>query len=166
MSDEKRPEIKLFKIDMHVGLSDETPCYTASVFVDGEHFCDVENHGQGGPDMSCAPRGKSLGFQYRLAALNDRIGRTFPSHDFSGMTIKEDLEMLCHGRAWEFVDKRNMRSKLYRTVMTIEDGAVYSYKGKKCDQLIAKVVAKKPNAIVLNNLPFDEAWEKMKEASA
>lgn len=68
-----KPLIELRSIDLHVGLSEETPAYTAKIHVDGEHFADVSNRGHGGCDMQYAPRGKESGFHDRLEKLKARI---------------------------------------------------------------------------------------------
>lgn len=58
-----KPKIELRKAKESKSLSEETPAYTAEVWVDGTHFCDVSNHGQGGPDMQHPPRASAPGRQ-------------------------------------------------------------------------------------------------------
>lgn len=160
-----RPKIELRNIQVHVGLSEETPAYTAKLFVDGKHFADVSNDGHGGCDYVYPPKGKESGFQDRLQALEQTVKDVYPKHEFNGMTFDESLEVICHGLVWEHVDKRNLKSRLSRTVMTFEDGKIMIYKGKKSDALMNVIAEKKPSAIILNRLAFDEAYELTRQVA-
>lgn len=40
-----QPKIELKGIKVHMGLSEETPAYTAKLYVDGKHFADLSNQG-------------------------------------------------------------------------------------------------------------------------
>ena len=163
----QKPEITLKSIRVHTGLLDETPAYTAKVYWDGEHFADVSNDGHGGCDIVHAPRGKEEGFNGRLEILEFAIGETYPVHkcDFGDGSLKENLEMLCHGLVWEHVDQRNMKSRLSRTVMALVDGKVYTYKGKKTEGLMDGILVNNPKAVILNRLPFAEAWKIVNETA-
>ncbi len=173
----KKPVILLKSIDLHVGLSDETPAYTARLFVDGEHFADVSNSGHGGCDMvyPAQPRFSSPAsaacFRSNLEELEAQIKATYPGHDydFGGDAkghMEESLEGLCHMQAWEFVEKRNFKSQLSRKVVMVEDGKVYSIKGKKTPERVAAVVKQYPDATILNSLSFDAAFTIFKEHTA
>ena len=167
----KKPVILLKSIYLHVGLSDETPAYTARLFVDGEHFADVSNSGHGGCDMVYPPKDvKRQGFYDRAKALKARIAATYPGHDFdAGGTehhLQESLEGLCHTQAWESVEKRNFKSQLSRKVMMVEDGKIYSIKGKKTSERIMAVAKRYPDATILNSLKFDAAYNLFKEHAA
>lgn len=166
-----KPVIELKKVDLHERLSEETPCYCAQLFIDGKHFADLRNDGHGGPDYIDPPKGVSpndAAFNASLKALEERVGATYPSHDMSKYDMepmKESLEVLCHTAVWEFADQKRFRSQLSRTVLTFEDGKVFTWKGKKSEELMNAVAAKKPNAIVLNRLTFAEAWDLAKQAA-
>lgn len=168
-----KPIIELKKIHIHVGLSEETPAYTARLFVDGKHFADVSNQGHGGPDMVYSPK---LGlkqhndpdFDASLTALEKRIGETFPKRDCEWgdkTPFDESLEVLCHTAVWLHVDQRNVKSRLSRTIMTLEDGKTYSYKGKKTEERMDALAKQKPTAIILNRLAFSAAWELLQQAA-
>ena len=170
----KKPTIELRSIDLHVGLSEETPAYTARLFVDGRYFADVSNPGHGGCDMVYPPREKSSwgkaalnqndkGFHARLESLEERIKATYPPHEFDDMTLEESLEGLCHARAWESVERRNLRSQLSRKVMIVKDGGVYSIAGKKSSAQIDRVAERYPDATILNSMKFDDAFALFKE---
>ncbi len=164
----QRPNIELRNIDVHVGLSEETPAYTAKLFVDGKHFADVSNQGHGGPDMVYSPEGIGKGYWIGdeiLKTLNDRVAASYPVEDLDvgihGKTIKftENLETICHGLVWEHVDKRNLKSRLSRKIFIMDkDEKIYTIKGKKSPRLIEAIAKRYPDAIILNTLAFEEAW--------
>ncbi|MEE8608980.1 MAG: hypothetical protein V3S55_15355 [Nitrospiraceae bacterium] len=162
-----KPIIELKSIKVHTGLSEETPAYTAKLFVDGKHFADVSNQGHGGCDLVYAPNGIQAGFADRISTLEAQIAATYPKHSCGDgyPPMDECLEILCHNAAWTFVEQRNMKSRLSRTVMTFEDGKVYTWKGKKTEERMNAVAAKKPDAIILNRLAFAEAWTLIQDAA-
>lgn len=153
--------IELRRIEVHVGLSEETPAYTAKLFVDGEHFADVSNGGHGGCDMLRFVDGQS---HETFKALDERVAAEYPPHDCHGMTLEESVEMMCHGLVWEHVDQRKLRAKLGRKVLVTRDGDVYELKGRKSDALVAAASRKYGRTNVLNAIPFDRAWEIFKAA--
>lgn len=151
-----KPSIELKSIDLAASLSEETPAYTAKLFVDGVHFANVSNHGHGGSDDVHFVGGHTWD-DYK--ALEERVKATYPSTDYDGLVIEESIEGLCHAAAWRSVELRNFRSTLSRKVLIVMDGKVYTLKGKKSQSLIdaaAKHYGDK--AVVLNNLPVEEAF--------
>ncbi len=163
-----KPLIELRSIDLHVGLSEETPAYTAKVYVDGRYFADVSNSGHGGCDMVHPPRGKEKGFYDLVEALEARIKTTYPGsdYDFGGDAkghMEESLEGLCHAQAWESVERRNLKSRLSRKIIMVEDGKVYTIKGKRTPERVEAVAKRYPDATILNSLKFDAAYDLFKE---
>lgn len=166
-----KPKIELRKAKESKSLSEETPAYTAEVWVDGTHFCDVSNHGQGGPDMQHPPRasapGRQAAFHQALQDLNARIKATYPPHTFEagGKThsLDVDLELICHELLGEMQVERDLRRLLKRTVAFVDPSkkGLRSYKGRyegpQRAHLITETLRKVPDAKILNNLPFDEA---------
>ncbi len=166
-----KPTIELKNVKIHTGLSEETPCYTAKLLVNGKYFADLRNDGHGGCDMIDPPKGTHFNdpaFNKDLKALEVLIGETFPAHDMSKYDMspmKESLEVICHTLAWEFVDQRNFRSKLSRKVMALKDGKIIQWSGKKTEEFMDVILDKHPEAIILNRLTFAAAWEIAKENS-
>lgn len=158
----EKPTIELRKIKVHVGLSQETPAYTAIVHVDGRPFAEVSNSGHGGPDMYHAINGSQKDVWAEVEVLNERIKATYPKVEACGMELDQSLEMLCHDLVWEHVDQRNFRSKLSRTILMIEDGKTYALKGKPTADAVAAAAKRFPKATILNALPFNKAWEVAK----
>src|SRR5262252_3105022 len=98
MTTDKRPVIELRKVRESRSLSEETPAYTADVFVDGKRFCTASNHGQGGPDMH-HPFTADRTFRTRLEALEKLIAETYPAETYEAggetHSFPCSLELLC-----------------------------------------------------------------------
>ncbi len=158
--------IELKNVEVHVRLSEETPAYTARVFVDGSHFADVSNHGHGGSDMVHPPEGVSgSGFYERMEKVERSISETYPKHDMSKYDMDdmdETLEGICHRLVWDYVDRRNFKSQLSRKVMIRHEGNLYDLKGRRSQGLIDAAVREYGRKNVLNLMDFDEAWKLMK----
>ena len=163
-----KPRIELRRVSHSKSLSEETPAYSAQVWVDGVHFCDVANHGQGGPDEVHGVKGETnSAFYPRLEALNARIAATYPSHtyDAGGEThsFDESLEMICHGIVWDADTDKAVKRDLAGKVMWLRDGRVYSislrgkYKRFTREQIVAHVKTKEPDARFLHDMPLTEA---------
>lgn len=161
----EKPIIELKSIKMHVGLSQETPAYTAKLYVDGEYFCHVANSGHGGPDDRYRKMDENPhGLLAELKELDERLYGFHPEHSFKGKdgTMHHmALEVLCHTAAWDHVEERNLRSKLSKKVMFTAKAQteLMHYKAKKSEQLMkyAREHLEKGEAI-LNDLPFEEAF--------
>ena len=161
-----KPKIELRKVSESRSLSEETPAYSAQVWVDGAHFCDVSNHGQGGPDMYRAPKwhGGAAMLDGPLIVLNQRIATTFPpcTYEAGGEThsFPRDLELVCH----ELLEQRSIDKRVDRLlktkVMWIRDGKVYEFRIKgeaqSRERLVAYVRKREPNARFLHDMTRDE----------
>lgn len=157
-----RPHIELKSIRVHVGLSEETPAYTASLYVDGVHVADVSNQGHGGPDRVYPPKGiaqNDADFLSKMQKLEERIATTYPKEEYEGLSFSQSLESICHELVGLHTDQRNMKSRLSRSVMILDGKILRTFKGKRSVKLIEAVQKKYPEAIVLNNLAFDKAWK-------
>lgn len=65
----KPEDITIKSVKIIKSLSEETFCYTATIYVNGKPFCKGSNHGHGGPDFY-TPIKKNNG---SLAALNNDL---------------------------------------------------------------------------------------------
>lgn len=173
-------KIELRKVHHSKSLSEETNAYTAEIWIDGKHFCDVSNHGQGGPDQHTAPR--SLGhpggwaiFHERLKEVEKRIAAEWPKIDcttFGGKgTMDHSLETVCGDLLAAMAIEKDLKRLLKRTVAFVDPkGGVRSYKGKhegvQRARLCTETLRKYPGAVILNNLPFDEALALYRKEAA
>jgi hypothetical protein len=155
-----KPEITLKAININTRLSEETPAYSAKLYVDGEYFADVSNAGHGGCDNIHFKGGKFK--RDELESLEKRIAATHPKHDMSQYDMEpmdESLEVICHTLVWDHVDRKSFRSLLRRKILIVRDGKICNIKGKKTDALLTNVVTFYGESVTLNAMPFEKAWE-------
>ena len=177
MATHTKPEITLKSINLAKSLSQETPAYTASVFIDGEHFADVENRGCGGADKVYPAKGQvsesdgvllspNSRFHQRLADLEERIAATYTEFE----PYLRNLEYLCHRAVWDDDDRKRCKRTLARSLVVEEGGKLFTYKGKPTPINIASLTAQLEKqgkgGRVLNPLPFEDVWRIWKEATA
>lgn len=119
--------VELRSIAHNRRFSQETFLYSAQLWVDGKHFCDVENQGQGGPDLH-SPVGKYTRDDVR--ALNQWIESMLPREKMmGGMTLKQTLESVCHGLIADWLMGKDL-DRLLKSMSMVEDGKLFSMKGK------------------------------------
>lgn len=162
MSD--KPKIELKTIKYAAFASQETSCYSATLFVDGEKWGTVGNDGHGGADYFHGVAGRNYG---HLAILNKRIAETYPKVEL-GQDLGEidpTLETVCgdllitHLAAKDLA--RAFKTKLVYT-RSDQDG-VWETPLKQNGRLFThEVVAaglrpRVPDLVSLNALPFEEA---------
>lgn len=171
-----KPKIELKNIKLMKSLSEETPCYSAALYVDGKPFAtSVTNHGHGGPDsISGLMPGCDLKW------LEQAIADTYEPIDMSDYKLNPlpmDLEVLCHTLVWDHdtlqTIKRLTKGKLVFFAMKPgpEDRLpLYtiplSPEGKKPENLAKLKAAKEQTgAYVLNGLSDDELLAAYKRAN-
>jgi len=157
-------KIELRKVALSKTLSEETPAYTAQVWVDGVRFCDVSNHGHGGCDMQYPAKGKT---HADIDALNAEIKATYPkeSYDFGAGQRGEyelDLEALCHKLLDRWEIEKDVKRDLRNKIMFVKpDGKLYQVKlpadRAQTPKLVEMIKQKHGIAKVLNELPFEDA---------
>ena len=162
--------IELRKISHNQSLSEETNAYSAQVWVDGQHVCDVSNHGQGGPDMQYPAKGKT---NADIAALNDKIKATYPPQSYVAGGDKfdypTDLEVVCGQLLTDHLIGRDLKRLLTRTIVFHDPVSkkVLHYKTCKVDahrrQLCDVTMKKYPQAEILNQMKFEDALKLYKQ---
>lgn len=140
--------------------SEETYCYSATVYFDGKRVGTVRNHGHGGADYE---------------TVTDRDGwrkmqefiKTLPDEKVSGagiaipFTLKPSLEGICHGLVTQYLVERDAKRLTRGKVafyMPPWDGRYRSVSTRKhTEQAIRSVIAKDyPNAVIINDLSTDK----------
>jgi len=160
--------LELRKIEHAKSLSEETPAYTAQVWVDGVHFCDVANHGQGGCDMQYAPKDKREGFEQRLADLQARIKEEFPpvKSEYFEEGMEMDLELWCHIQLDEVETVKALKRSLSNSILFVKEGKLYAIGMSKVAKhqrtQYVRMVKDAPNHkgkgyVYLNDLTIEEA---------
>jgi hypothetical protein len=155
----KAPHIALQNIKRVAHFSEETHCYTAVLYVDGERWGTVSNRGHGGPDDFHGEGGRGYG---DIETLNTLIAETFAPYEAYGMTLEQNLEMVCGDLVNQWLrDKDFARAMKAKVLFTKPDVAgVWELAVKKPQTLwmmLDVMKAKYPQYTYLADLPVDEA---------
>lgn len=160
-----KPVIELKNIKVAAFASEETHCYDATLYVDGEKWGFVSNQGHGGPDMFHGLNGRG---HADIAALDARIAATFPKADVSYLygdgqkhEMDESLETVCGELVNAHLMAKELRRTLSRKALFTKPGEGGFYeiplKGRSPEAMAMAIAAKWSGAKVLNAMPFDEA---------
>ena len=143
-----QPEIILKNLKHFESGSQETHCYTASIFVDGKKFATVENDGHGGCDNVHPIDG---GWN-AVRELEERIKATFPriESEYFEDGMEPSLEIICGDLVNAFLLKKKFK-KVMRRISYVKPG------GKGIYQLPAK---HKPTTAVISYLKATASWAK------
>jgi len=165
-------KFELKSLSLNLKLSEETPSYSAKVYLDGKYLADVSNHGHGGPD-NVYFSDDYLRDANRLEDLNKKIGEFFPIHkyeiDGEDHSFPENLEIICHGLVWDADAKKRLKRELKTKVLTLNpEQKIECWKARKgskapLSSVISGIRINYPDYIILNSLVFDEAWTIMKD---
>lgn len=152
------PTIELKNIKYAAFASEETSCYSATIFVDGVKFATVDNEGRGGPDRVSPFTG---GYD-AVAQLDERIKRTMPriESEYFPDGLEPSLETVCGDLLDTFLLRKDFKNVLKKIAMLRPDGNVVTYpaKVKPTPENIAKAKEINPNFRCLNTMPEDEAF--------
>jgi len=142
-------EIELKNIKYVAALSEETHCFTASLYIDGKKRGEVSNRGHGGCN------------EYTDPTAEDEINayaKTLPKKWAFEQWFDQDAEILICNLINDYLDRKQLQKELKAVVLTIKDGSLWQYKLKsgKREELIEHL--KRRGEQVLNALPFDAAF--------
>lgn len=166
MTDLKKPEITLKSLSMNITLSEETPAYTANVYVDGKYAISVKNSGHGGPDevFFKNPKTPPQSPWNKLKELNALIGKTHPkiaTKEEDGYDCDTCLEILCHQIAWRSPEINRIKRMLKTHILFREEGdpAVKQIKYKPTPDMLIAYKDKNPTYEILNTLGADKIYD-------
>lgn len=161
-----KPIITLKNIQHSAFASEETHCYNATLFVDGEKWGEVGNDGHGGADRFHPVKGKSWA---DYSALNERIAAEYPKVDCTdvgapGTFLTQNLEMICGNLVNDHLTERAVKRDLSSKLCYIKPDAEGIYtiplkqKGRlfPVEQVRAFAEKRHPGITVLNGMPLPE----------
>lgn len=155
--------IQLKNISHQPRLSEETECYTASLYVDGKKIGQVSNRGHGGPDMFTGDR-----------AAYDKADAwcqaNLPGSDLGdGDEMPTDLELHCADLLNDWLCMKELKSHMRSKVLMVGEGQIRTFTFPGCRKVnqrhIDAVAAKYPAAKFLNSMEADAALKVFKEMS-
>lgn len=164
------PTIELKSVKVNETLSEETHCFSATLYVNGKRVAAASNRGTGGP-TDLAPFDDSA--REIVKRANEACKTQLPAIEFGpdGLTlvapgtkdaIPRDLELVVN----ELVNLHCLRKAFARQMKKItvmKGGEMFHYpaKVKPSDENIDRVMALPENAgaVVLQRMPEDEAFK-------
>ena len=154
-------DITLKNIKHMASLSEETHCYSADLYVEGVKWGEVSNRGHGGPDDFHGVGGKGW---RDIEALNARIAAEYPPHEAYGMTLEQDLEMVCGDLVNQHLVAKDFRRAMRTKVMWLNPGnpGVWQLpvpKGRTAREIVDLLKVKQPDLVrsYLVDMPESEA---------
>lgn len=160
-------KITLKNIQSNERMSDETPAFTADLYLDGERIAMVMNHGHGG----CNDYDFAKNAEWTVETLSKMVKETFPKtlNPYSNEMDEEDLDSLIFGIVYAHMDAKKFR-RSFKTKILVKEGQTireFGYKG--CKQLTdahwASFEKQHPELMskVLNKLSDEALLEALKE---
>ncbi len=167
-------KLEVKNISHYARGSEETPCYNATVYVNGKKAVEVSNDGHGGSDRQhtypqCA---------FNLREINDWCINTFGKEtwEYNGKTYSTDLDLehYCHQELYNWLDTKELKKEMKKQYLCIDkkDDKEFLVAWKRP---ISKVIdddgfqnwlkKNQPHMVgkCLNFLPFDQALKLFKE---
>ena len=153
-------KLELKNISYYERGSEETPCYNATVYVNGFKAIEVSNDGHGGCDRQHTYPEMQKGL---LQEVNKYCVKTFGTKKYEWGEVEIDLEHWCQDRLYDHLEqkklKTDMRTKFICVDKVKNELYAYSKKGISDIQFKEHMVKKHPQDTCLNFLEFDLAWK-------
>ena len=154
-----KPKIELKNVMYTAFMSEETHCYQATLYVDGQRWGTVSNEGHGGPDRFDGINGYDWD---DIRELNQRIKETVPPYEYEGRLLDQDLEMICGELVNEWLADRDFTKAMKSKVLFTKPEAqgIWQVNVKKPHTLetaLAAMRSKHPQYTYLADLPVKEA---------
>ena len=170
----KIDKIEMKNISYYKRGSEETPCYNATVYVNGKKAVEVSNDGHGGSDRQhtypqCA---------FNLREINDWCINTFgkSTWEYGGKTYSTDLDLehYCHKELYNWLDAKELKKELKKNYVCVEKDKMkdeeflvtWKRKGNHTDDYFKNFLKTDYPHMVekcLNFMPFDQALKLFKE---
>lgn len=157
-------KVVLKNIKHIASLSEETLCFTATIYIDGVKAGEVSNRGHGGPNEYS---------NNDVEAKLNAYGKTLPPHvstfkdkDGQFMQFDIDAEIIIGDLMNAHLTEKELKRLLSNRIMFTEVGESGVYQTKTISKEVLAKYLQNPEAIkkqfkkadkILNLLPFDEA---------
>lgn len=146
-------KITLKNVKIIAALSEETLCYSATVYVDGRRAFIATNHGHGGSDDYRPIDAEGA----ELLRAAEAYAESLPSLVFDGIEIENNLELLI-SELLETAEKERATARLLARATIVKDGTQWrKYSAPYSPALADRIKRERPSAIILNAIPLSEA---------
>jgi len=133
-------KITIHNVKYFKSQSRETHCFNATIKVDGEVLCGVENAGHGGGDDYSPVKKSPANWHEQLLKLDKMLGETVISNEYA-IPLTNDLEIVVGGLVNDYLVEKELKSILRRRIAYVVDGALYqvSVKYKPTPQALVDI---------------------------
>ncbi|WP_375262499.1 hypothetical protein [Palleronia sp.] len=154
-------KIELKSIKYAAFSSEETSCYSATLYVNSKKIGTVSNDGHGGPD-------RFYGDHAAFAAADAWCKANLPRWQMNDQSFETDLEMRCGQLVDEWLVARDLKTALRTKVLLRDtDGLIYQVRHRgHVSATVEAVKERHPGAAILNTLPFEEALKLYRSAAS
>lgn len=157
------PKIEVRNLRTVLANSEETHCFSATVYVDGQRLCRARNAGHGGDDIYEPMSGDTRD------AMMDRVkavGEQLPDvPNLPNLTWLSKFEIAVGEAVNDALVARKVKRDMQRKVLLIDEGALYEVPKKPEPALIERVRKQYPGATIVNDLNLDEAVRQVRAVS-
>ena len=147
--------------------SEETQCYDAVLYVDGDPFLMVSNEGRGGADRDDQdPRFKG-DFTSKYGALREYCREAYKFKGFKDTWINGSIELACHTLLEDHLESKFYKKVLKQVCFVDDNGDILSFpKRVKPSPTIYNTIREQRDDLkdvtFLNELSFVDAVSKIK----
>ena len=149
--------------------SQETACYDATLYIDGQPFAIVSNDGRGGADyVDRDPRFKG-NWSETLEEAEQYCREAYKFKGYKGTWLNGSLEIACGALLDAHLNRKHYKKLLRQVCFLTEEGELLSFpKRIKPEPSIYDTIREArddlKNVTFLNELSFDDAVAKIKSA--
>jgi hypothetical protein len=155
-------QIELRKIHVNNSLSDETLCYSATLYVGGKYVGTVGNRGHGG----CDEQHISPDSGWTLAALNKECAAHYPQlsmKEYGMDDLPATLELVCQNIVSKQSEIKRIKRTMISKVVVKKGDSFLEYRWKGVRQVtqghINAIRTKYPDVVVLNGMSDQQLAE-------
>ena len=154
-------KIELKSIKYAAFSSEETNCYSTTLYVNTKKIGTVSNDGHGGPD-------RFYGDHAAFAAADAWCKANLPRWQMNDQSFETDLEIRCGQLVDEWLVARDLKTALRTKVLLRDtDGLIYQVRHRgRVSATVEAVKERHPDAAILNTLPFEEALTLYRSAAS
>ena len=152
-------EIKLKNIKHAAFASQETHCFTATVYLDDERFCTVRNEGFGGcDDFQPLKGGNNSDLYAKIKEIDAELGKEILKCD--GFEIENSIEIVIGDLVNKWLEEKEMKKILKKVAYLGKGGDIYTVNMKPTPENLERVKKQKwwdEKYTFLNTMPIEQA---------
>jgi hypothetical protein len=164
-------KLEVKNISHYARGSEETPCYNATVYINGKKAVEVSNDGHGGSDRQHTYPEINISLLDINKWCVEKFGQE--TWEYNGKTYSTDLDLehYCHQELYNWLDRKELKKELKGKYICFDEAkkemfafGKLKYKTENQDVVMKKMLKDRhPTSKCLNFLDFEEALNVWKE---